>query len=308
MAGLEYADIQEALNRKDNLLALGSYTKALAVFEGRDKMVKTIQFASRFLRWHARRNGRSGETWDNMFKDAIESRKAHRLLETWTKLNKCFDTASVDNFTLDHALMLVADFSLLLLWHFDYLAHCHRRKFVHFSEADYESVRKWPGSTWLVCIAAQMWASVRKVQQAADSFTAARTELEALAASGSGSPDEIAALELQVADARAKRFAGWLNIVKCLADFNCAASMPGPQFHQRFPKTFGWLNDAVVGLSGSFSALCVIWSCIPARPAGKPKSQPTNMSERNIGAFLLALVQIGSMVNHQRTTLPTATA
>lgn len=310
MASLEFADIGEAFSRKDNLTALGTYTKALAVFEGRDKMMKTLQFASRFLRWHSKRNGRSGDTWDKLYKDTYESRKASRFLETWTKLNKCFEVASAPDFNLDSALTVVADFFLLLLWHFDYLAHSHRQKFVTYGEEQYKSIMQWPGKCWLVTIFCQFIVSIRKVQRAADSITVAQEQLDALKAGcGEGSsadPEAAAELEQQVKDARFARFNGWLGIVKAFADFNCASVM-SPALPKKYPQTFGWQNDGVVGVSGVFSALCVIWGAMPSKPKGG-KSEPANLAERNVGALLLALIQVGSMVNHQPGSIPTATA
>jgi len=192
-------------------------------------------------------------------------------------------------------------------WHFDYLAHAHRMKFVKFDDATYQRIFNTPSWCWTTGNVCQFLLGLATLSEAKKGIDAARDELDNLGKTTSESADDPrpppasdlrAAMEARIKALRLKRFKGWLLLVKALADFITSANMAGVNIRKRLPGLFGWCNDGVVGASGVLSALIVCFNLFPAKKDGTDAGlgwQPMQ-SERNAAAAVFTFMQMRTLI------------
>ncbi len=63
-------------------------SRYLSNYEGRDKLLKMVQYLSRFLMHQTRTNPDASEAWKNLFIASANSRKLFRLLKSLVELQK----------------------------------------------------------------------------------------------------------------------------------------------------------------------------------------------------------------------------
>jgi hypothetical protein len=138
---------REALDTKASPLSLGSWTMMAATVEGRDKFFKMIQFGARFMKWFALQDGdgASSEAWNNLYVTVQEGRKSVRWLKGLNKINQVFDEVPKAESTARKLFLICQHLGLGMHWHFDYLAHSHRIKFLDFGEEEYARIFRMPG-------------------------------------------------------------------------------------------------------------------------------------------------------------------
>jgi len=302
--------VREAFGQKATTLALGSWTTMVSTVEGRDKMMKVIQFSSRFMAWHcAARDPAAARRWTGLFKSSQEGRKSIRVLKALNKVDQLFDEVPALSTPYEKALVVAQQAGLAGHWHFDYLGHAHRAGFAERSHRELERIRRIPAFCWCVCNVAQILRGELALRNAAAEITRVRRDLEALGPrDGAGEADaqreaRVTALEEELRALRVQRFNGWVLLFKGVADMACAGNMPGPELRRRFPATFGWMNDGVVGAAGVFSALCVCFNHFPSSGAsvgGRQTEWQSNQTQRNAVGLAYGLVQLSALVGASR--------
>ena len=68
-----------------------------------------------------------------------------RLLKGINKIDQLFDEVPEAESLCEKVLLVGQWMGLSLHWHFDYLAHLHRIKFVQFDDRTYERIFRTPG-------------------------------------------------------------------------------------------------------------------------------------------------------------------
>ena len=133
----DFWGISAALSTKESPSALGSWVGMVSKVEGRDKLLKFVQFAARFFKWRCLGVGdaAAAASWHGLFSSVQEGRKSVRVLKGINKINQAFDEVPNAATTYEKGLVAGMHFGLAMHWHFDYLAHCHRTKFIRFSDA-----------------------------------------------------------------------------------------------------------------------------------------------------------------------------
>lgn len=155
----------EAIYSKATPAAIGSWVAMANKTEGRDKFLKLVQFAARFLKWHKTRmdDGVGAAVWGNLQSSLMESRKSVTVLKGINKVDQLFDELPKAGSTFEkvctfgnligvrstmrhnYSRELQAQFQVALFWHWDYLAHANRAKIVRFDDVTAARVSRLPG-------------------------------------------------------------------------------------------------------------------------------------------------------------------
>jgi hypothetical protein len=140
--------IEEALSSKASPLSIGSWTTMASAVDGRDHFFKMIQFAARGLKWTSLQQGDASASaaWNGLYLSVQEGRKSTRWLKGLNKINQLFDEVPNADSTIRKFLLVCQHLGLGLHWHFDYLAHLHRQKFLKYDEEKYARIFRMPGS------------------------------------------------------------------------------------------------------------------------------------------------------------------
>ena len=112
---------------------------------GGRQILQDDQFGARFAKWFALQDGdgASSEAWNNLYVTVQEGRKSVRWLKGLTRLIR-FSTRCRKPSPRPAIPHLPTSWSRHA-WHFDYLAHSHRIKFLDFGEEEYARIFRMPG-------------------------------------------------------------------------------------------------------------------------------------------------------------------
>lgn len=283
--------LREVLSRKSSPLYLEPWITMLSTFEGRDKATKFIQFGSRFMVWRQESNGMDSTVWQKMYSQTQEGRKSCRLLHSLTNLHGMLTELPKVSSTYEKLLVVGPHMGLACYWHFDYLAYLHRTGLIKFQQSEYDRITQIPGRAWTVCNVCQILRAFLLLDTTAKEISYLE---QTLLASQKGDTLDKGKLEEELKNTRVKRFHAWLRLVKGVADLMCSTNMRGVQLRKNYPKTFGWMNEGLLGVCGMFSALAVCYAKYPA-PSPHSKTTIPQPVNQKIAAGALAFVQLSSI-------------
>jgi hypothetical protein len=260
--------------------------------EGRDKFLKIIQFAARYLKSHYLTCGNLNHSaaWDSLSTTLMEGRKSQRILKGMNKIDQLFD--DIPNAETIYEKSLVGGFGigLALFWHWDYLAYLHKIKFIGFDQKQFTRLSRIPSYAWTAGNICQLLLGILTLQRSSKGIAEVRSELSSCAAVGAGN---IEALKAKIQAMRVLRFKGWVIVVKSLADLVTSSSMNGVELQKRFPSLFGWMNDGTVGISGVVSASCFLFNAFPTKKdLGGKEGWQSMQTSRNSASMIFGLMQL----------------
>jgi hypothetical protein len=290
----------EYFGDKANPFAVGNWVGLVSLVEGRDKLLKMVQFTARVSNWQSAQSGDAKQeaAWSALYKSIQEGRKSARLLKGINKINQLFTDLPLARTSYEKALIAGNHICLALHWHFDYLAHAHRSKFVQFEAWRLSRISRMPSFVWSVGNVCQILLGVEALRKSAIAITKIREKLATAPTQLRGELEE----GIQVL--RVQRFKGWLQVAKGFADLVTSGSMAGLEVQKRFPSMFGWLSEPAIGLSGVVSASAVLLNNFPTRATAAGKEEggwETLQKERNIATAVFAYMQLSTLIKARVT-------
>ena len=210
--------------------------------EGRDKFCKAIQYACRFLKYHAEQKGDKDMALklNGLFSGMRDARKLFRLFKSineYQKLLEILKKGSAD--PLELTCNVITRLGFLLYWFFDNISILSTIKVL---KRDPKQFGKYGMTFWFIALVSTLVLTLRDLYKthAALNYFKSQSEL-------SSEEQDSAA---RVRDYSKKRYELLLNLIKTLGDI-----IPAGQGSEILPKIGLSFTDSTVGLGGLVSAI-----------------------------------------------------
>jgi len=139
----DFWGITEAINSKATPGAIGSWISMVNKTEGRDKLLKIVQFGARFFKWQSSKA--DAAIWNNLYLSVQEGRKSVRVLKGINKVDQIFDEVPKADSLFEKSLIFGNWMCMALFWHWDYILYAHKIKFVKLDEPIFKRMSQLPG-------------------------------------------------------------------------------------------------------------------------------------------------------------------
>jgi len=212
--------------------------------EGRDKLCKSIQYASRFIKWSLeKKNPEAALRFNGLFVGMRDARKLFRLLKSVNEYHKILQILSKGaEDEIDYYLQILNRLFFAGYWFFDNLVILCTVKFL---KHDAKKLNKTGMIFWFLALVVGLIQSIRML------IYLNHREIKILKSISEAKEEDLENKKKTLRTIRNQKKDQYLNILKQFGDL-----IPASQGSEIVPKLFKRnFNDGMIGLGGFVSAV-----------------------------------------------------